>query len=70
MGERLTPQEAFEYVISAAGFEFERTTVLGVMQYVSLYPVGTMVRLNTGGMRRGDPCVQGTHLEAHGAGAH
>jgi hypothetical protein len=48
MGERLTPQEAFEYVISAAGFEFERTTVLGVMQYVSLYPVGTMVRLNTG----------------------
>jgi hypothetical protein len=48
MGERLAPQEAFDYVTSAAGFEFERTTVLGVMQYVALYPVGTMVRLNTG----------------------
>lgn len=48
MGERLSPQKAFEHVISAAGLEFERTTVFGVMQYVAPYPVGTMVRLNTG----------------------
>ncbi len=48
MGQRLSPQEAFDFVTSAAGFEFERTTVLGVMQYVAPYPVGTMVRLNTG----------------------
>jgi HD-GYP domain-containing protein (c-di-GMP phosphodiesterase class II) len=47
-GARLGSQEAFEYVMSAAGFEFDHTTVLGVMQYVAPYPVGTVVRLNTG----------------------
>ena len=48
ISQRLSTQEAFDYVTSAAGFEFDRTTVLGVMQYVAPYPVGTMVRLNTG----------------------
>ena len=48
MGQRLSTQEAFDFVTSAAGFEFDRTTVLGVMQYVAPYPVGTMVQLNTG----------------------
>ncbi len=48
MGQRLSTQEAFDYVTSAAGFEFDRTTVLGVMQYIAPYPVGTMVQLNTG----------------------
>ncbi|MEA4882356.1 MAG: HD domain-containing phosphohydrolase [Clostridia bacterium] len=48
MGERLSRQEAFDYVTSTAGFEFDRTTVMGVMQYVAPYPVGTMVKLNGG----------------------
>ena len=48
MGQRLPAQEAFDFVTSSAGFELERTTVLGVLQYVAPYPVGTMVQLNTG----------------------
>ena len=48
VSQRLSAQEAFDYVTSAAGFELDRTTVLGVMQYIAPYPVGTMVQLNTG----------------------
>jgi len=48
ISQRLSAHEAFDYVTSAAGFEFDRTTVLGVMQYIAPYPVGTMVQLNTG----------------------
>jgi HD-GYP domain-containing protein (c-di-GMP phosphodiesterase class II) len=41
-------QEVFEYLMSAAGYEFGRETVQGCLQYLAPYPVGTMVRLNTG----------------------
>ena len=48
MGMRLPTHEAFDYVTSAAGFDFDRTTVLGVMQYVAPFSVGTVVKLSTG----------------------
>ena len=44
----LPPQEAFEYLMSAAGYEFDRQTVQGCLLYLAPYPVGTMVKLNTG----------------------
>lgn len=45
---RLKPQDALEFMMGAAGFEFDHPTVLGVLHYIAAYPVGTMVRLNTG----------------------
>lgn len=44
----LPRQEAFEYLMSAAGYEFDRQTVQGCLLYLAPYPVGTMVKLNTG----------------------
>lgn len=46
--DRLLPQEAYDYLTSAAGFEFDHQTVQGTLLYVAPYPVGTMVKLNTG----------------------
>lgn len=46
--QRLLPQEAYDYLMSAAGFEFDLQTVQGTLMYVAPYPVGTMVKLNTG----------------------
>lgn len=42
------PQYAYEYMLSAAGFEFDHQTVQGCLLYLAPYPVGSMVRLNTG----------------------
>lgn len=47
-GMHLPANEAFEYVTSMAGFEYDRTTVLGVMQYIAPFPVGCVVELSTG----------------------
>ena len=46
--DRLSPQEAYDYLMSAAGFEFDHQTVQGTLLYIAPYPVGTMVKLNTG----------------------
>jgi HD-GYP domain-containing protein (c-di-GMP phosphodiesterase class II) len=46
--DRWPRQEAFEYLMSAAGYEFDHQTVQACLRHVAPYPVGTMVKLNTG----------------------
>lgn len=43
-----TPEEAMKTILSQTGKAYDREAALALMQHITLYPVGTAVRLNTG----------------------
>ncbi len=45
---RLLPHEALEYLMSAAGFEFDHRLVESFLRLISPYPEGSRVRLSSG----------------------
>ncbi|MCX7780313.1 MAG: HD domain-containing protein [Negativicutes bacterium] len=44
----MLPHEAYEYMLSVAGKDFDDQVLAMFFKRIALYPVGTMVRLNTG----------------------
>lgn len=46
--KRFQPHEAYEYVMTAGGFDFDLEIVQAFTMCVAPYPVGTMIKLNTG----------------------
>lgn len=46
--EKFKPHEAYEYVITAGGFDFDLDVVQAFTRCIAPYPVGTMVKLNSG----------------------
>lgn len=46
--QKYQPHEAYEYIITAGGFDFDLDIIQAFTRCVAPYPVGTMVELNTG----------------------
>lgn len=45
---KFQPHEAYEYIMTAGGFDFDLDVIQAFTMCIAPYPVGTMVRLNTG----------------------
>jgi HD-GYP domain-containing protein (c-di-GMP phosphodiesterase class II) len=45
---KFQPHEAYEYIITAGGFDFDLDIIQAFTRCIAPYPVGTMVQLNTG----------------------
>lgn len=46
--KKFQPHEAYEYIMTAGGFDFDLDVIQAFTMCIAPYPVGSMVRLNTG----------------------
>lgn len=45
--KKVAPDKAIEYLLSTAGYNFDHAIVKVFLKHITIYPVGTIVRLNT-----------------------